>query len=285
MTRKVGAILVVVLGWWLTNPPRAEAQQRPLLTEDAETIGSGRLLIEAGADVERDVLFPVSGLGGHLLSVPALGLSFGLSSIAELQVDGGLYRRLAITERRPAVLASAVNVTDDTATSVDEIVIGIKLRFIGESSGRPSIGVRLATKLPNVSSESGLGPDTTDVFGSLLVSKTVQSIRVVGNAGIAILSDPTAGARQDDVFTFGLSVARAISEAAELVGEVNGRLNFADGDATPGAENRAVIRLGARYTRATVRLDTAVLIGTTAPDPSIGLTAGLTWVFNAFQIP
>ena len=32
----------------------------------------------------------------------------------------------------------------------------------------------------------------TDFFASLLVAKTIQSIRVVGNAGVAILGDPTA---------------------------------------------------------------------------------------------
>lgn len=281
----MGAVLFVVFTWWLAGPTSADAQQRPLLTEDAETIGSGRLLIEAGADIERDVFFPVSGLGGHLLSLPTIGVSVGLSSIAELQIDGGLYRRLTITERRPAQLPSDVTINDDASTSIDELVVGLKVRFVEEAAGRPSIGVRLATKLPNVSSESGLGPDTTDVFGSLLVAKTVQSVRVVGNGGIAILSDPIAASRQDDVLTFGLSVARAVSEAAELVGEVNGRLNISKRNSTPGAESRAVIRFGGRYTRGTVRLDGAVLIGTTSPDPSIGVTAGLTWVFNAFQLP
>ena len=38
----------------------ASAQQRPLQTEDPETIGSGRILIEAGIDYNRDVYNPVS---------------------------------------------------------------------------------------------------------------------------------------------------------------------------------------------------------------------------------
>ena len=84
----------------------------------------------------------------------------------------------------------------------------------------------------------------TDFFASLLVAKTIQSIRVVGNAGVAILGDPTAAVpEQNDLLTFGLSVARALTTAAELVGEVNGRLNLANGDPDPGAENRAAMRL------------------------------------------
>ena len=80
--------------------PRA-AQQRPLVTEDPETIGAGRVLLEAGLDYGRGVEYPVSGLTGQLLRVPLIGVSVGISSIAELQFDGGLYNRLAITERNP----------------------------------------------------------------------------------------------------------------------------------------------------------------------------------------
>ena len=77
----------------------AAAQQRPLVTEDPETIGAGRVLLETGLDYGRGVEYPVSGLTGQLLRVPLIGVSVGISSIAELQFDGGLYNRLAITER------------------------------------------------------------------------------------------------------------------------------------------------------------------------------------------
>jgi hypothetical protein len=126
----------------------------------------------------------------------------------------------------------------------------------------------------------------TDFFASLLAAKTIRSIRVVGNGGLAIIGDPTSAApEQNDLLTFGLSVARAMTMSTELVGEVNGQLNLAKGDPRPGAENRAVMRLGGRYTRGTVRLDAGILIGMTPRDPEIGLTGGFTWVFNAFRVP
>ena len=50
------------------------AQQRPLKTEDPETIGAGRVMIEAGVDYDRDVFLPVSGLRGNLVTVPAFGV-------------------------------------------------------------------------------------------------------------------------------------------------------------------------------------------------------------------
>jgi hypothetical protein len=79
-------------------------------------------------------------------------------------------------------------------------------------------------------------------------------------------------------------VARAISQAAEVVGEFNGRANFAR-LTTVGAEDRGLLRFGARYTYAGVRIDGGMLLGLTPRDPDIGFTAGFTWVFNAVTIP
>src|SRR3982751_3714327 len=109
----------------LTSP--AWAQQRPLVTEDPETIGSGNVLIEGGVDIARDILYPVSGLQGDLLRLPTLGVSVGLSSLAELQIDGGLYNRLSITSRRAAPLSNMLDVTGDTTSDVEDIVIGTKI--------------------------------------------------------------------------------------------------------------------------------------------------------------
>ncbi|HUE88023.1 MAG TPA: hypothetical protein VMO26_18265 [Vicinamibacterales bacterium] len=262
------------------------AQQRPLLTEDPETIGGGRLLIEAGVDVERDVFYPASGLRGDRLAVPSFGISIGLSSIAELQIDGGFYQRLRIVERRSAPLSGVLDFDGDETTDVEDFVVATKLRLWTEGTVRPAIGLRLATRLPNSSNESGLGTDMTDFFASMLFAKTVESVRIVGNGGLAIVGDPTASVpEQTDMFTFGLSVARAMTDRAELVGEVHGRLNFTNGTPDPGAENRAVMRLGGRYTRGPVRVDGAVLLGMTSRDPGFGFTTGFTWVLNAFQVP
>lgn len=263
----------------------AGAQQRPLVTEDPESIGAGRLLVEGGLDYGREIFYPASGLKGHLLRFPLFGVSVGLSSIAEIQIDGGLYNRLSVTERRPAPLSTMLDFAGDKTTSVEDLVIGTKIRIVGETPGRPAFGVRVATRLPNASNESGLGLDTTDFFASLLVGKTIQSIRVVGNVGVGILGDPTRGDRQNDVLTYGVSVARAMTGAVELVGEVNGRADTRAGEPPPGTDSRATTRFGARYTRGTIRLDAGLLFGMTSRDPSVGVTAGFTYVFNAFRIP
>lgn len=267
------------------QPMLAFAQQRPLVTEDPETIGAGRLLIEAGLDYGRSVEYPASGLEGHLLRFPLIGVSVGLSSIAEIQIDGGLYNRLSITAREPAPLSDMVTATGDSTSSIQDMVIGTKIRVAGETASRPSFGLRFATKLPNASNESGIGLDTTDFFASFLMAKTVQSLRVVGNVGLGILGDPTRGDQQNDVLTYGVSFARALTQQAEVVGEINGHVSTREGEPPPGTESRGVARLGARYTIGGWRADGAVLFGVTSRGPSLGFAGGFTYVFNAFQLP
>jgi len=276
-------VLCVLLAAW---PRIAAAQQRPLVTEDPETIGAGNVLLEAGFDLQKEVFYPVSGLEGDLLRVPMVGLSFGLSSIAELQIDGGFHNRLSVNSRSPAPLSHMLDFTGDTTSDVEDVVVATKIRIVSEKPGRPAFGLRFATKLPNASNENGLGLDTTDFHAGILVGKTVESIRIVGNAGLGILGDPTRGDRQGDVLDYGLSVARAVRQGTEIVGEVNGRFSPRDvEDQPPGSDNRAAMRVGARFTHRTVRIDTGIVIGMSSRDPSFGFTAGLTWVFRGFTVP
>lgn len=277
------SLLAAVL---LVLPALAQAQQRPLTTEDPETVGAGRVLLEGGVDYSRDIEYPASGLQGNLLRLPVLGASIGISSIAEIQVDGGFYNRLAITGRlREAPLFGMLDTVGETTSDVEDIVIGTKVRLVAESASAPSFGVRFATRLPNAGNESGLGLDTTDFYASLLVAKTVQSVRLVGNVGLGILGDPTRGDRQNDVLTYGVSFARALTQGAEVVGEINGRADTRAGDPPVGTGSRSVARFGGRYTIGAWRADAAVLFGLTSAEPVIGFSTGFTYVFNAFTVP
>jgi hypothetical protein len=284
MTRALRGVLCVFFALCVLARPAA-AQQRPLVTEDPEPIGAGRVLIEGGIDVAHSQEYPVSGLKGNLIRFPLIGISVGLSSIAELQIDGGVYNRLNITNRFPAPLSSELTVTGSSTHDVEDTVVATKIRLMSEAGGRPALGIRFATKLPNASNESGLGLDTTDFFATLLGAKTIESIRVVGNLGVGILGDPTNGNRQNDVLMYGLSFARAITQEAELVGEINGRASTRSGGPLPGTESRSILRLGSRYTRGMLRVDAGVFFGLTTVDPTIGATLGFTYVFNAFKVP
>jgi len=201
-------------------------------------------------------------------------------------VEGRRTCAIAITERQPtAPLADLVTATGDSTWSVEDLVVATKLRMLGETADRPAVGLRLATKLPNASNESGIGLDTTDFTASLLLGKTVRSVRTVVNGGFGILGDPVVGNRQSDVITYGVSLARALTQAAEVVGEVNGRFDTREDEPDRPSTTRAAARLGARYTVGGWRGDAAVIVGLTGRDPGIGFAAGFTYVFNAFQIP
>ncbi len=280
MSRLALAALVVIV-----TARSAAAQQRPLVTEDPETVDAGHVLIEGGAELRLDQKYPVSGLEGDLWRLPTLGLSIGISSIAELQIDGGIYDRLSISKRHTAPLSSLVTATGDHTHDVSDIVIGTKIKMVSEAPGHPAVGIRFATKLPNASNESGLGLDTTDFYASLLAAKNVQSLRIVGNVGLGILADPTSGNRQNDVLTYGISLAQALTDRSELVGEVNGRVNMRSGTAFPGTDSSSMVRGGVRFTPGSVRFDGGVMFGLTDDGPTIGFTGGLTYVFSAFRMP
>ena len=111
-----------------------------------------------------------------------------------------------------------------------------------------------------------------------------DSVRVAGNFGFGILADPVRGDRQNDVFEYGVSVARAVAPGAEIVGDFNGRLSTRAGEPPPGTETRAVMRVGARFTRGPVRVDGALIVGVTEIDPTWGFSTGLTWVFKGFTV-
>ena len=283
MTRRVTSVGCWMLGLYLTAGP-VLAQQRPLQTEDPETIGDGLILLETGIEHGWDQTFTVSGIEGNVLRGPLLGLSFGMGPNAEVQIDGVSFNRLRISGRFEAPLSSVVNASD-TTYAFGDMVIGAKIKLVSEGARMPAIALRFATRLPNMSNESGLGLDTMDFFQSLLVGKTMQSIRVVGNVGLGILSDPTRGDRQNDVLTYGVSLARALAESAEIVGEINGRASTRRGTPPPGTESRATMTFGIRYTRGTVRFDGGLFTGFTSRDLFVGLTGGLTWVFESPLTP
>ncbi|HUK35826.1 MAG TPA: transporter [Vicinamibacterales bacterium] len=263
----------------------ASAQQRPLDTQDPETIGAGRVLVEGGITGAQDITYPLSGFKGNLWELPVLGVNVGLSSIADLQITGGPYNYLSITSRQPGPLADVVTATGDSTHSVEDIDIGAKIRLLPEGSESPSVGFRFVTRLPNASRKSGIGQDTTDFGAELLVAKTIESIRVVGNLGWLCMSQPLDGTRQNDELTYGFSLARAVTNRTEIVGEIYGRAATAAGAVPIGTESRGELKFGGRFTQGPVRFDAAVFFGLNSVDPTVGFTAGATYVFNAFKLP
>lgn len=281
---KTVIIRTLAVALFCASASTAQAQSRPLATEDPETVPAGFILFEGGFDFLKGTPFPASGLKGDLLRAGTFGLSIGVNSSVELQIDGGLYRRLSIKSFDPAApLAGRYTGTGTSTGGFDDLSIGAKIRFVPETVSTPAIALRFATKLPNAGPKSGLGTSTTDVSIAVAAAKTVQSIRVAANLGIGFMAEPSEAATQNHLLIYGLSMARAVATGAELVGEINGRLDAGE-DAGPGTESRGGIRLGGRFTRGPVRLDGGFIMGITDADPSWGFSAGFTWVFKAFEV-
>jgi hypothetical protein len=263
----------------------ARAQSRPLVTEDPETVPAGFMLLEAGLEHQHAAVYPASGLSGNRWRIGTFGLSIGVSSIAELQIDGGLRDRLQIDKRvTSAPLAGFVTATGESTATFEDLLFGAKVRFVSETDSRPAVALRFTTRLPSTSLDSGLSLDVFDFNVGLAVAKTVRSTRVAMNVGIGFLDDPIEIGNQTHMINFGASFARAVATGAEIVGELTGRFNVSEEEPPPGNDSRGAIRLGGRFTRGPVRVDGGFLIGLTDRDPSWGFSGGVTWVFKAFEV-
>ena len=244
------------------------------------------MLVETGISYAQRETYPLSGLEGTLWQLPTIGVNVGLSSIADFQITGGPYNRPSITSRRSAPLASLVSANDQTTHDVDDLTVATKIRLMSETARRPAVGVRFSVRLPNAKHASGLGQDTTDFSATALTGTTLAGVRVVGNVGVTIMSEPLDAMKQNDLVIYGLSFGRALPGHVELVADLNGRWSTRPGIAPVGTETRGVMTLGGRYRpRGPVRWDAAAFWGLTSVGPTFGLTAGVTYLFRAFALP
>jgi len=276
-------ICVLCVCVWVCVSGTAHAQQRPLVTEDPETIGSGRILLEGGLSLDKDQTSSAHGITGDIARLATFGVSVGISPFAEVQIDGGLVQRIdvtgLVTPHVPLPGATQLAV-GDRASSVDDLIVATKIRLTSEGASSPAVGVRFGTKLPTASPDKGIGLGTTDFFASFLAAKTVQSVRTVGNVGLIVLGNPVTPRDPATTLGIGLSVARALTNEFEVVGEINGRLTPFEKIVPAGLESRGVLRLAGRYTYAMLRLDLGLLAGITSRDPSFGISAGATYVIT-----
>ena len=167
----------------------ALAQSRPLVTEDPETVPVGNLLLEAGVDYQQDAIYPASGLRGNLWRIGTFGLSIGVSSIAEIQIDGGL--AIGSRSSRPTRRAAGdmLDVTGDSDAATSRISRSApRSGSCPKTARRPVDGgaVRDAAAERQQRERPRARHDRLSTSGSPS-AKTVQSVRVVGNVGFGIL--------------------------------------------------------------------------------------------------
>ena len=251
-------------------------QQRPLVTESADTVAEKHLRFELGMEVLRDALFPLSGLKGNLTRFGVFGLRYGLGPGAELQLSGVAHNYLSIKQRFPAPHSTLLDISGNSTSDFGDLALGAKVRFLSERETRPAVGFRFAVELPNASNESGLGNDETNAYAAFLISKTLGKMSFTGNLGLAILGDPLDTASQDDLFTYGLSTTYQISPTLNLAADFYGR----EGPGGIGTEEQTRLRAGVQIKARSFVWDAGLFAGFRSTDPSWGLVLGISREFT-----
>jgi hypothetical protein len=271
-------VLGLVLGLGISVS--AQAQQRPLLTEDVDTIPAGSLRIEAGIDFLQGAKFPVSGLTGDLTRVAVIGVNIGFAPNVEIQVEGVAQNFLSINTMGhsaiPLSLVPGANSTND----VGDFTLSTKIKLRNETRRGPSLGLRFGVQLPNSNQARGIGLNQTNAYGSILVGKKFGHdgrFNTFGNLGIAILTAPTGLFTQNDVLTYGVAGIFRFNKQFSLAGEVNGRANTRPGTGPLGTESQSEARLGMQIRASGLRFDFAGIKGLTNFTHNSGVTVGVTY--------
>lgn len=258
----------------------ANAQQRPLLTEDVDIIPPGTMRIETGIDFLQGAVFTTSGLTGDLTRVGVIGINIGFAPNVEFQIEGVAQNFLSINTRGlsavPLEIAPGTNSTNDTG----DFTLATKIKLRSETRRGPSIGFRFGVQLPNSNQTRGIGINQTNAFGSILVGKKFGKdgrLNTFGNLGIAILTAPTQLFTQNDVITYGAAGIFRINKQFSIAGEVNGRANTRPGDGPLGTESQAEARLGMQVRASGLRFDFAGIKGLTRFTHDTGVTIGVTY--------
>jgi hypothetical protein len=263
---------------WLISVP-ARGQQRPLKTDDAEILATGRVRAEFGVDFLQNQRYSLSGLEGDLTRLGVASFQVGMGEYAEFQISGVVQDFLSVSRRTtPAPIPP--DFTGNSTNDFGDLILAAKLRLAPEKRARPAIAFKFAVELPNAKHPSGLGTDQTEFYSSILMSKRFGRAQIIGNAGFAILGNPVVIGRQTDPITYGLALVLSVNPKINLVGEINGRQGPPH---RVGNENQSVVRAGLQLRTGPLRWDIAGIAGLMAYDPDSGVTVGVTYEFQAFH--
>lgn len=257
----------------------SEAQTpRPLKTELADSVGTGIFRVELGADFLQGVEYPFSGIEGDLTSIGNLGLRLGATDAVELQALWTVQNYLNVNNRdNGAPNYPNLDFGGDSTNDFGDLMLATKFRFKKETATSPAMGFRVAVKLPNASTEKGLGTDETDVFGDFILQKQFSALTLAGNIGIAILGDPETSGSQDDQLSWGAAGILNLTDLFRVFADLNGRI----GPDGPGTKEQALGRLGAQVKFGGLYWDVSFLAGFMETDPNTGISIGVSKDFGA----
>ena len=243
---------------------RAQAQTRPLLTEEATTAPARTIVFETGGDFIAQEPNYLTGKPRDRYDGPLLRIVYSPADNVEFDLEWVMW----------------VGAIDDpdfgNASDQGDVSFRAKLRFIDGGSKGTTLGARLRITLPETSFGNGLGPNTMRMGADMLLSQPIGRAVLHLNAGLFLHDEVLRAHEQTDFLGYGVAVTCPVGARLELVGEVAGRA----GKGQPGADERSEARAGFRWRTGRVRWDAAVRRGLAADDGTWGVTAGLTWTIR-----
>jgi hypothetical protein len=267
----------------------ALAQQRPLITEDVETVKPGSVRFEAGFDFLQDKNYPVSGLNGDLTRLGVVSLTFGLAPNVEVETGGVIRNFLSINRQyRPSAVLLDLSQATNSTHDAGDFYLATKIKLRNETRRAPAVGFRFGAELPNSNQSRGIGLNQTNFFAAALLAKSFGRVRITGNLGLAILSSPIDASgnispfTQNDSLLYGLGISYRYNERLTLAGEVNGRYSTRR-NAPLGTESDGAARIGARVRAAGLMWDVAGIKGLYRNSERSGVTFGVSYEASLFQ--
>lgn len=268
----------------------ANAQQRPLLTDDVDITPPGAFEIGAGADFFQNAKFTLSGIRGDQTRVGDIRVRTGFASNVEIQMEGALQTYVAINSRGPSAIP--LNINGNSTNDFDDFVMSTKIKIRNETKTLPALGFKFGYQMPNTDQALGIGNNQINVFGKILIQKKfgtfvnkVPRFNVFANLGIQIMTAPLASFSQNDLLLYGLAGIYRVNDHINVVGEVNGRQNTRKNGAPLGTESVGQARFGAQIKASGLRFDTAAVFGLTPFSPKTGVIFGVTYLSPVILTP
>ena len=265
------------------------AQQRPLLTDDIDITPAGSLEIGAGVDFFQNAKFPLSGIRGELTRVGDIRIKTGLAANVEIQIEGSIQNYVAINSITSPAIPLTVN--SNSTHDFDDIVTSAKIKLRSETKHLPAIGFKFGYAMPNTDQAKGIGTNSINVFGKIIVQKKFGSFvnktprfNLYGNIGLQIMTVPLSTFSQNDVVLYGLAGIYRVNSRVNIVSEVNGRINTR-ATAPLGTESNGQFRIGTQVRASGLRFDAAAAFGLTRFSPKTGVIFGVTYVTPSIFTP
>jgi hypothetical protein len=268
----------MLLAFCLIGSETVRAQQRPLRTDDAEILKTGRIRAGFGIEFLQRQRYSLSGLQGDLTRLGVSSIHVGVGEYAEFQISGVAQDVLAVSDRTQPVIPSTFS--GNSTSDFGDLILGAKIKLAGEHGWRPTMAFKFAVELPNAKHDSGLGTNQTEFYSSFLFKKHLGRSQIMADVGFAILGSPVLQGRQTDPLTYGVAAIVPVHRSVNLVAEINGRQGPHH---RVGNENKSEVRAGIQFWTRGIRWDFAGIAGLMRFDPKSGVVVGATYEFQAFQ--